>query len=98
MPKLIRLAQIIKKLSASNTGASEIAPRIGEIFINPDNIVFLEDDSLYKEQINQSPGWPSELDDRINITKIYFNTASDLEYNYIYVLGDAANIAEKLGV
>ena len=95
MPRLVRLAQIVENTSVSDASNKHL--KVSEIFINSDNVIFIEEDSAYKRRVSQSPHWPNDLDSRINITKIHFNTMSNSKYEHVHVLGDALNIAEKLG-
>jgi len=96
VPNLVRLAQIVEDISTSNTEDKYL--KINEVFINFDNVLFLEDDLTYKKRASESSGWPPDLDNRISITKIYFNAMPNSKNEHIYVLGDALSITEKLGV
>jgi hypothetical protein len=91
---VVELVEVYRrdKIAEGKLAQSKYALR--EVFINPEHVVFLREDTVYKKILKE--GYFKDMDNRQSFTKIYMNRGQmgiDL-----VVVGSPNIVQEKLGL
>ena len=91
---VVKLTEIYKDNKFSEDGRLTNSSSLREIFINPEHVVCLREDKIYKRLLSEDR--LGELDKRQIFTRVYLNRGqSGID---LVVVGTPGSIQEKLGI
>ena len=94
---IVKLVEIIRtsKFMSENGSLSKENYILREVFVNPDHVVCLREDGLYKKLLMEGH-LLDDLDENQSFTKVYLNRGqSGIE---LTIVGEPSSVQKKLGL